>query len=106
LRLLSEKAYSVRYYFPRDRDTSCTLNAARANKNARCSTTPPLSRRHRAATIPAQDLASEPGLICYKILLIEIAKEFIETVLGGEKFILVAQMIFAKLPGRITKRLE
>ena len=42
----------------------------------------------------------------FGIEVVEIAEEFIEPVLGREKFIFVTEMIFSELSGRVTQRLK
>jgi hypothetical protein len=37
----------------------------------------------------------------FGVQVVEVAKKFIKTVIGGQMLILVAEMIFAKLAGRI-----
>src|SRR5262249_57970321 len=43
-------------------------------------------------------------LLCVEV--VKIAKELIEAVLGREKFIFVAKMIFSELSGRVTQRFK
>ena len=40
------------------------------------------------------------------VQVIEVAVELVEAVNGGEKFVAVAKMVLAELPGRIAERLE
>src|SRR5215475_4104754 len=42
----------------------------------------------------------------FGIEVVKIAKELIEAVLGREKFIFVAKMIFSELSGRVTQRFK
>ena len=40
------------------------------------------------------------------VQVIEVAEELVEAVFGGQEFVLVAEMVLAKLPGIIAERLE
>ena len=44
--------------------------------------------------------------IFHRVQVIQVAEEFVEAVDGGQKLILVAQMVLAELAGRIALRLE
>ena len=42
----------------------------------------------------------------FRIEVVEVAEELIETVGGGQHFVAVAEMVFAKLAGHVALRLE
>lgn len=42
----------------------------------------------------------------FGVQVIEIAKEFIKAMIGGQEFVFVTKVVFAKLPGGIAQRLE
>src|SRR6476646_4354450 len=42
----------------------------------------------------------------FGVQMIKVAKELVEAMDGGQKFVAVAQMILAELPGRIAKGFE
>jgi hypothetical protein len=44
--------------------------------------------------------------LLFGIQVVEVAEELIEAVVGGQKLVLITQMVLPKLPGCITERLE